>query len=248
MGKSNRRRSEPQRPSASKARPSAGSGSPQDGERIPLINEGFRQLLSVCPPRRAAWGLYTAWSEGDLAVWCDGKLADPDEYSFGVRTDVDGHERLKVRKGTDAVTTSGDRLLGIDQMARKWEVSAAGIAALRAKLSSTPEQLIAEQVAAAIAELPAPKDGIDSEAVKQLIDEKLAAAAKESQQRKRGPKTHWRLKAAGAACDFYEEHGRYPSAEELSDRCKDKLKGLLPKGRVLDDGSIYQLLRYLGAE
>jgi hypothetical protein len=120
---------------------SPGSGSPQDGERIPLLDEGFPQLLSVCPARRAASRLYTAWIEGDLPVWRDGKLADPDEYSFGVRT-VDGRERLKVRKGTDAVTTSGDRLLGIDQSNHKWETSAAGIVALR-------ERLIKEQLPAA---------------------------------------------------------------------------------------------------
>lgn len=141
MGQNRRRRSEPQRPSVSKAHSSPGSGSPQDGERI-LLDEGFQQILPVClPPRRAAWRLYTAWVEGALAVWRDGKLADPDEYSFGVRPDADGRERLKIRKGTDAVTTSGDRLLGIDQSNHKWEISAAGIAALR-------ERLIKEQLPA----------------------------------------------------------------------------------------------------
>jgi hypothetical protein len=130
MGKNNRPRRTSQRPSAAHLSP--GSGSPQDGERIPL-DEGCQQLLSVCSPRSlrgAAWQVHTAWIKGDLPVWRDGKLADPDEYSFRVWTDVDGCERLKVRKGTDAVTTSGDRLLGIDQSNHKWETSAAGIAAL----------------------------------------------------------------------------------------------------------------------
>jgi len=140
MGKNNRPRRTSQRPS-SKAQLSPGSGSPQDGERIPLLDEGFPQLLSVCPSRRAAWRLHTAWIEGDLPVWRDGKLADPDEYSFGVRMDANGREWIKIRKGTDAVTTSGDRLLGIDQSGHKWEVSAAGIAALR-------ERLIKEQLPA----------------------------------------------------------------------------------------------------
>jgi hypothetical protein len=102
----------------------------------------------------------------------------------------------------------------------------------------------------ALSRLPAPKDGIDPETVKQLIDESLsvALAASPQQQRKRGPKARWRLIVAGEACTFYQKHGRYATAKELIELCQDKVKDLLPKGRVLDDSSIYQLLRYLGAE
>jgi hypothetical protein len=102
----------------------------------------------------------------------------------------------------------------------------------------------------ALSRLPAPKDGIDLETVKQLIDEALsiALAVSPQQQRKRGPKARWRLMVAGEACTFYQKHGRYATAKELIELCQDKVKDLLPKGRVLDDSSIYQLLRYLGAE
>jgi hypothetical protein len=136
--------------------------------------------------------------------------------------------------------TLGDRPMVKDLSYRPWEVSTASIAALRAKLSSTPEQLIAEQVAAAIAELPAAKDGIDLEAVKQLIDEKLAAAAKVSQRRKPGPKADWRFVAAGEAYMFRREHGRMPSFKELAARCDDGLDS------PLDETNTYKLLTYLG--
>jgi hypothetical protein len=177
-----------------------------------------------------------------------------------VRTDDDGREQLKFWKATDMVMINGrlqpcvdtlerSRAMTTDQTARRWEVSTAGIAALLKELPSSTEQLIAEQVAAAIAGLPAPKDGIDSEAVKRLIDEKLSAAVKVSQRRKPGPKTQWRLIVAGAARDYYREHKRYPTPEEVVGRCQNELKDLLPKDRdVLDDGSVYQLLRFLGAE
>jgi hypothetical protein len=174
-----------------------------------------------------------------------------------VWTDDDGCEQFKIWKATDM---PGDwpsplvkpfersRAMTLDQSNRKWEVSAAAIAALLKELSSNTEQLIAERIAAAIAELPLPKDGIDLETVNRLIGEALSAPTKISQQRKRGPKAGWRRIAAGEICRFYEKHNRYPTAEQVDDLCRDKLKDLLPKGRVLDDGSIYQLLRYLGAE
>jgi hypothetical protein len=168
-----------------------------------------------------------------------------------VRTDDDGHERLKFWAATDMVMINGrlqpcvdpfdrSRAMTTDQTARRWEVSTAGIAALLKELPFNTEQLIAEQVAAAIAGLPAPKDGIDFEAVKQLIDEKLAAAAKVSQRRKPGPKADWRFVAAGEAYNFHRERRRMPSFKELAARCDDKLD------RPLDETNTYKLLTYLG--
>jgi hypothetical protein len=85
-------------------------------------------------------------------------------------TDADGQPQFRIRNGVDTSMTIGDRPMDIDLSYRPWEISTAAVAALQKELSSDTEQLIAERIAAAIAELPAPKDGIDLEVVQQLIN------------------------------------------------------------------------------
>jgi hypothetical protein len=151
MGKNRRRRRRPQLPpSAFNIRSPLGRRLPRppQSERI-SFDDGLRQLLSVCRPHRAARRLYEAWCDGDCAVWCDGTLLDPSLFqlslSVDVWTDDDGCEQLKLRKATDMVggdhqacVEPFDRSLAMasDQTSRRWEVSAAGIAALLAELSS----------------------------------------------------------------------------------------------------------------
>jgi hypothetical protein len=164
-------------------------------------------------------------------------------------TDADGQPQFRIRNGVDTSMTIGDRPMDIDLSYRPWEISTAAVAALQKELSSDTEQLIAERIAAAIAELPAPKDGIDLEVVQQLINKALSASPKTSHRRKTGPKVRWRMFAAKAACDFYLKHGRDPTAKELIESCQNEIveRGLLKKGKVLDDGSVYELLRFIGA-
>src|SRR6516165_7049704 len=238
MGKNSRRRRRPQLPpSASNTHPSPSRQLPRSpqSERI-SFDEGFQQLLSDYRPHPAARELYKAWLDGDCAIWCDGTLLEPHLFqlslSVDVWTDDDGCERLKLWAATDMVG-NGDhqacvggyeraRAMEADQSARKWQVSAAGITAL---LKESNTELIAEKITAAIAELPAPKDGIDVEAVKQLIDEKFAAAAKTSPQQRRKPGT--------------KKHGAFPSSGTLGELCEAEM-GYMP-----DPSAINKLLRDL---
>src|SRR5215831_17738162 len=119
MGKNKRRRRKPQHPAASKARPSP-------YERI-SFDEGFRQLLPVCSPHKAAGRLHMACvEEDDCDLWCDGKLQDRN-YIKSLRFEpwlaADGCWRLKITKGVDAINTDGSRSFVIDKSVANWEVS-----------------------------------------------------------------------------------------------------------------------------
>jgi hypothetical protein len=145
MGENSRRRRTPQRPlSAPNTHPSRSQPLPRPSERI-LFDDGLQQLLPLRRPRYAARRVYEAWCDGDCDVWRDGKLVDPDLYQLAlvvdVWTDDDGREQVKVWKATDMPMTKDDpepwekpfersRRMGIDQTARRWEISTAGIAAL----------------------------------------------------------------------------------------------------------------------
>src|SRR5262249_40555665 len=85
-----------------------------------------------------------------------------------------------IRNGVDTSMTIGDRPMVIDLSYRPWEVSAAGIAALRKELSSNPEQIapaspIRVQIVGKVRTQPVekPKPGTKTKSPSQLTEDQI---------------------------------------------------------------------------
>jgi hypothetical protein len=106
------------------------------------------------------------------------------------------------------------------------------------------EKLMAEKIAAAIAELPVPKDGIDLETATQLFEKKLAAAFKSTGGPRRGPTptADWCFNIIGIAYVFRKDNGHCAGTGTLAELCEAET-GYLP-----NDDQIRKVFKELGAE